>query len=960
MRTFNPEDVELQGRPRLGEVLSHEDERLPIQATDAGGESDQEVEDDEATPLNVALTCLASGLSVAGSGFAAGGLFAGTLARAVGVLGAAVGAGMVWLSYRTRRTAAVQMAAIPLAVLTGTLLMLPYATGGSANLPSLIAEALRDGGIAQPPVAFDPGWRFLLVVLIVLMAAAAAALAIGLGRPKLGVFLPIPVVFGALAAQSNQESALPIVGALALLAASLAVSFGVELAREGATSGRFELRRLMKGAGVLVVLVALLAGLTRVSFLFPEPNRRVVIPPRRPPPAPPEPDRELFVVRSDRQLPWRMGVLDVYDGRGWLTPPFDTSRLDRIPGDGSLPQPRRTDGEKRPATVRVTFTISDVRGHVIPGIANPTRVAVNLEADYDPRTQILRLPTKRPAKGMIYAVEAHVPPSGQDLMASEAPPPSLDEFLSAPEPPTAVVDLLAQAPRDNLFTRLQFVREKFYAAVVAKGAGQPVDVPPARVAELLDGEPGTPFEITAAETLLARWAGVASRVGYGYFGGDPAEGSAISVRPRHAATWLEAYFEGYGWVPIVGTPPRAQASLATAQTDRAVRPSENLTLSAYVPVRLQSLQLLYSIVRFWAERVIPLVALGALILWLYPGALKAVRRRRRRRWAQEGGIADRIRVAYAEFRDVAFDYNVGYPSLTPLEFLSRIQADREHTELAWLVTRCLWGDLARDLRREDAELTEEMARSLIGRLRMAHPATTRLMAFASRRSLRGPFTDEIPNPWWPQVPLRLRLRRRLARALREPVRLLRRMGTATGFILLVVLLSGCVQTVDLTSRVSADLPERLVPETLGEVSFRRETSTERAYAEDGAESLVGTVRVFSIHHEDRIVGALHVAAFKASLADREREARAGVLQAFDGRRFELRRIGRERIYVQRQPELQQLLWFPEKGFYYELLVARSDFEQSGEIFAQILAFQRGERADELIAPPPDPRRGFDG
>ena len=50
--------------------------------------------------------------------------------------------------------------------------------GGSANLPSLVVEAVNSGGLGQPPVPFEPGWRFLLVVLLILLGAGASALGI--------------------------------------------------------------------------------------------------------------------------------------------------------------------------------------------------------------------------------------------------------------------------------------------------------------------------------------------------------------------------------------------------------------------------------------------------------------------------------------------------------------------------------------------------------------------------------------------------------------------------------------------------------------------------------------------------------------------------------------------------------------------------------------------------------------
>ena len=68
---------------------------------------------------------------------------------------------------------------------------------GSANLTSLIVDAVKGGGLGQPPVPFDPGWRFVFVVLFAVVSAAGLALAVNLARPQLAVAFPLPVVLGA-------------------------------------------------------------------------------------------------------------------------------------------------------------------------------------------------------------------------------------------------------------------------------------------------------------------------------------------------------------------------------------------------------------------------------------------------------------------------------------------------------------------------------------------------------------------------------------------------------------------------------------------------------------------------------------------------------------------------------------------------------------------------------------------
>ena len=51
-----------------------------------------------------------------------------------------------------------------------------------------------------------------------------------------------------------------------------------------------------------------------------------------------------------------------------------------------------------------------------------------------------------------------------------------------------------------------------------------------------------------------------SRIGYGYYDGAALKDGWHEIRPRNGATWLEAYFDGYGWVPIVGVPLQAKNS----------------------------------------------------------------------------------------------------------------------------------------------------------------------------------------------------------------------------------------------------------------------------------------------------------------------------------------------------------------------------------------------------------------
>jgi hypothetical protein len=76
-------------------------------------------------------------------------------------------------------------------------------------------------------------------------------------------------------------------------------------------------------------------------------------------------------------------------------------------------------------------------------------------------------------------------------------------------------------------------------------------------------------------------------------------------------------------------------------------------------------------------------------------------------------------------------------------YLDRFVEDPEHTELAWLVTRCLWGDLQSSLSDEHATMAEELSRALRRRLAQAHPAPVRAIGVVSRLSLRHPYAPEL-------------------------------------------------------------------------------------------------------------------------------------------------------------------------------------------------------------------------
>lgn len=896
-----------------------------------GSGGDDESHDQDARVVRVPLVALASALSCLGGVWMVTRLFRGGLTPiAVGVCGVGLGVGLVALSYRMRRPATVQYLVLPAALALGAALA---TTGGGSggSLPSLVADAVRGGGLSQPPILFEPGWRFIVLMLFALVGAAACATAVSLAKPKLAVALPLPVTLGAALLQPAGSEVLASGVAIVLIVAGLAVAYGADLASDGVVSGGFEVRRLARGAGLLALVVALLVGLAQTDLLFPATDRDEVIPPQKPPSPPPQEDRVLFTVRSDRPGPWRVGVLDVYEDDAFLLPSIDPARIIEVPESGVVVPANTRE------TYEATFTVADVQGQTLPGAPNPVAIdGVDDQLDYDPRTQVFKLVDRSVPDGYEYTMVAPVPPNGQELVAAPPPDPLIaDAFMAAPPEPAAITALLAASPTANAFDRLQVVRQALYTEVVAAGAGKPVDILPADVVKMIEGGEATPYEIVAAEVLLARWAGVPARLGFGFFGGEDDGSGGTAFRPKHGAAFLEAYFEGYGWVPILGTPPKAKASLSDEERneDPKVVPTDELALIVFVPVRFESIRLIYELVRYWAMIVAPSLLAALALVAAYPAALKTARSARRRRWAAARGPHHRVAVAYAEMRDNAHDLNIGDTRSSPLEFLAAVADDDEHQELAWLVSRGLWGDLARDLRVEDVEAAEEMARSVRRRLAREQTAINRILAMIARTSLRDPWTNEIPNLW------RARRARRPRRGrVRSMVRQRRRLATA-GVIALV--LGGCGNAPD-GSKVAAAYPDPLVPSSVLGYDITREATVEDQYAEPGDRALVSQGRVFTIRGEDAVQGSFQVALFKPDVDGADAEIQRGIergLGAADG--FESARVGLIRLRTLELTEQRMFLWFPPDRNVMELWVMRKDFPDAEAVVRSMIAHQRG-------------------
>ena len=127
----------------------------------------------------------------------------------------------------------------------------------------------------------------------------------------------------------------------------------------------YEVRRALRALPLLAVVTGGLYLLAQTDFLFPKPAINPAEQPQKPKTVPLSQveDRVLFSVESQLSGPWRVGSLDVYDGKDWRLPAFSESRLADVPRDGVV-------NKDLSPGVRATFTIAGLGGTVLPGLPN--------------------------------------------------------------------------------------------------------------------------------------------------------------------------------------------------------------------------------------------------------------------------------------------------------------------------------------------------------------------------------------------------------------------------------------------------------------------------------------------------------------------------------------------------------------------------------------------------------------
>ncbi len=717
---------------------------------DAGVDDDEEGEPEELSPYRTAFALV---FPVLGTAVMAGGVFTGVDPRIYAAIAGVLGMGLGLVVSRTRNPLLSNVLTVVGLFAIGLLLIGP---GNIANAGDLASEAAAEGDLTRPPLPFSAGWRAITSWLMGIVGFTTVWLGVVVKKRSLALLVPLP--FAAIAGISvpdDQQVASGVV-VLVLFALGLGVLSSIN-SFEGSERPplSYELRKLAKSLPVIAVITGMLIGLAQTDFLFPDPQIDPAEEPQQPDTVPLSEveDRVLFEVGPDVESgdaeltvsgPWRMGSLSVYDGEAWLLPALVTNEFEDIPNNGII-----DDELVGRLGVRARFRIFGLGGTVLPGLPLSAVIqSSGVDLAYDANTNNVRVASGTIRSGQVYRIAAAALPSVDDLRglgASIDYEPELLELTEIPDPPPAVQALLTEAITsfDNQWDRFDFIRTYILDEVVAAGAGEPVAIPPARVQEILGGTfEASPYEIVAMQAMVGRWLGIPSRIGFGFDGGD-LNGEVLEVRPKHGASFVEVNFPGFGWLPVIGTPAQAKPTVGTdpgqQQVDPNIVPSDDTAVQIYLPTLLAPPSTLTQQIQIGVLVAVVLALLAFAAYLAIPAIRKARLRSARRAAARADGPRARIALAYAEWRDHAADFGFRFPNDTPLMFLSRFIEDPEHTELAWLVTRTLWGDLRDDADDRQAAAAEELSRALRRRLSSAQPGSMRFVAAVSRISLREPF-----------------------------------------------------------------------------------------------------------------------------------------------------------------------------------------------------------------------------
>ncbi|MCR2763862.1 DUF3488 and transglutaminase-like domain-containing protein [Microbacterium sp. zg.B48] len=630
------------------------------------------------------------------------------------VIGLAIAAVALWRRWGILITTGLVIAAY---FVFGGVLALPHSTilGVVPTLETLQKLALgtvtawKQMLTTVAPLAAADGHLIVPFLLALVVTTLTASLALRLSQVAWAL-LPAGVLLMLVIALGTPEPAFPIGQGLVFAVVSIAwlalrqiwapQNTAVSVSEmQPSRASHMRMRRLL--AGVAVVAVAGGAGVATGALAVPaEPRhvfRDVIIPPFnvRDYPSPlqafrknvrDDVDETLFTVQGlPKGARIRTAVMDEYDGMVYNV-------ADGGPTSSSAFSPLRSnmapDAEGVPVTLKIAVDEYD-------GVWMPTAGALSeIRFDGDRAEELRRgtyvntatgtaVATPRLRAGDEYSVDAVMPamPDDDQLAEVEFGKVAAPKQSNVPEELTSLAAETvanAESPIEQVRALESFLSEGGFFSHGLEGevlsrAGHTAE----RITTLIGGDQmiGDDEQYAVAMALLAGEVGIPVRVVMGYYPDEEQEGEALfTATGDNVHAWVEANFEGVGWLPFTPTPPEDQVPNDQNTKPRVdpkpqvlqppPPPQEPVDLPPTLPDDRESEDETLNIAGILgAILLIGGIALAIIALLMSPfiviGAWKASRRRSRRTAAR---TADRISGGWDELTDRAVDYGA---RLTP-------------------------------------------------------------------------------------------------------------------------------------------------------------------------------------------------------------------------------------------------------------------------------------------------------
>ncbi|MFZ0324578.1 MAG: DUF3488 and transglutaminase-like domain-containing protein [Actinomycetes bacterium] len=272
-------------------------------------------------------------------------------------------------------------------------------------------------------------------------------------------------------------------------------------------------------------------------------------------------DVELFTYTTTDVTPsyLRLATLDRFDGTSWDLADTGAS-ADQQAQDG-LPAPPGLSPEVPRSTVTTTVTIDALNDPRLPLPYPVTKVVIAGDWRWDANTFDVFSPDDNGnALGISYqATSLDVEPTATELRSAGPPSVQLDPMLTVPDdvtallaPTVATVTAGATTDYDKALALQTWFRENFTYSLATRSGNSTSDL-----AAFLQDRSGYCEQFAATMALMARVAGIPSRVQVGFTPGSQDSGGATGtwvVSSHDAHAWPELWFDGVGWVRFEPTP----------------------------------------------------------------------------------------------------------------------------------------------------------------------------------------------------------------------------------------------------------------------------------------------------------------------------------------------------------------------------------------------------------------------